>query len=107
MEHLKATLAYINDWNGEDSVIKEEIDANTKDGIDLLVVQKIYNMVPENAFPATKLIFSNLANLLPYLASDVIEEPVENAMKKKHSISTLIVCSTRISSSVAPRAVML
>ena len=47
VEHLKSTLAYLNDWSKDDSLIKEEIDAYTKDGITLLVVNNVYNMAPE------------------------------------------------------------
>ena len=47
VENLKATLAYLNDWKGEEHIIKEEIDAYTKDGLAQLVVKKIYNMAPD------------------------------------------------------------
>ena len=54
VEHLKSTLAYLNDWSDDDLIIKEEIDAYTKDGIALLVVKKIYNMAPEKCLSCCK-----------------------------------------------------
>ena len=54
VEHLKSTLAYLNDWSKDDSLIKEEIDAYTKDGIALLVVNKVYNMAPEQCSSCSK-----------------------------------------------------
>ena len=53
-ENLKATLAYLNDWNMEDKNINEEIDNYTKDGIATLVTKKIYNMAPENCSSCNK-----------------------------------------------------
>ena len=47
VEHLKSTLAYLNDWNKDDSVIRDEIEGYTKDGIAHLVAKKIHNMSPE------------------------------------------------------------
>ena len=54
MENLKATLAYLNDWDKDDKVIREEIDSYTKDGIALLVLKKIYSMAPEKCSSCCK-----------------------------------------------------
>ena len=47
VDNLKATLAYLNDWDKDDENIKAEMDNYTKDGIAHLVIKKIYNMAPE------------------------------------------------------------
>ena len=44
MNDLKATLAYLNDWDKDDVNIKSEIDMYTKEGIAHLVMKKIHNM---------------------------------------------------------------
>ena len=62
VENLKATLAYLSDWNKEDKNVKEEIDNYTKDGIAILVTKKIYNMAPENCSSCNKIYYSNLEN---------------------------------------------
>jgi hypothetical protein len=54
VDNLKATLAYLNDWDKEDKNIKAELDEYTKEGIAHLVIKKIYNMAPENVLFATK-----------------------------------------------------
>ena len=46
VDDLKATLAYLNDWDKDDENIKSEIDSYTKDGIALILIKKIYNMAP-------------------------------------------------------------
>ena len=46
VDQLKATLAYLNDWDKEDENIKNEIDSYTKEGIAHLLLKKIYNMAP-------------------------------------------------------------
>ena len=47
VDDLKATLAYLNDWDKDDNNIKEELDSYTKDGVAFLVLKKIYAMAPE------------------------------------------------------------
>ena len=54
VDYLKATLAFLNDWDKDDAMIKEEIEAYTKDGIALLVLKKIYNMAPETCPTCSK-----------------------------------------------------
>ena len=46
VDELKATLAYLNDWNNDDEGIKNEIDSYTKEGIAYMLIKKIYNMAP-------------------------------------------------------------
>ena len=47
VDSLKATLAYLHDWNKDDEHIKSEIDIYTKEGIAILLIKKIYNMSPQ------------------------------------------------------------
>ena len=47
VDALKATLAYLHDWNKDDEMIKSEIDVYTKEGIAILLIKKIYNMAPQ------------------------------------------------------------
>ena len=46
VDDLKATLAYLNDWDKNDENIKSEIDSYTKEGIAHLLIKKISNMAP-------------------------------------------------------------
>ena len=49
LEDLKATLAYLNNWNMEEkNTNEEEIDNYNKFGIATIVTKNIYNMAPED-----------------------------------------------------------
>ena len=54
VDALKATLAYLNDWNKDDENIKMEIDVYTKEGIAHLLIKKIYNMAPQKCATCLK-----------------------------------------------------
>ena len=54
VENLKSTLAYLNDWDKDATIIRDEIETYTKDGIALLVVKKIYNMAPDKCSSCNK-----------------------------------------------------
>ena len=54
VEALKATIAYLNDWNKDDDAIKGEIDMYTKEGLVHLVIKKIYNMAPQKCSSCLK-----------------------------------------------------
>jgi hypothetical protein len=54
VDNLKATLAYLNDWDKDEDIINEEIESYTKDGIALLVLKKIYAMAPERCASCLK-----------------------------------------------------
>ena len=72
VEHLKAALAYLGDWNKDDQIVDDEIGAYTKDGIVLLVTKKIYNMAPQNCPSCRKFTTSKLENLAYCPVLDVI-----------------------------------
>jgi hypothetical protein len=57
VENLKSTLAYLNDWDRDDGLVKDEIEAYTKEGIALLVLKKIYSMAPEECSSCKKIYY--------------------------------------------------